>query len=225
MYGDSARIHIFELDGIKCIELSMDAGPAITGKMGRPRAFDEQAALDAAMRVFWEKGYEGTSLDDLTTAMGINRSSLYSTFGDKEELFRRVMVRYGEGPMSYISEALALPKARAVIEALLRTTVEFLADPEHPRGCLSLQGGLACGTGVESVKQAMVSWRTSALVALQKRLQRAKQERDLPRNVDPKDLARYVLVLMNGLGVQAANGATGPEMKRAVELALRTLPL
>jgi len=225
MYGDSARIHIFELGGIKCIELIMEAGPANTGKMGRPREFDEQAALDAAMRVFWEKGFEGTSLDDLTAAMGINRSSLYSTFGDKEELFQRVMVRYGEGPMSYISEALAHSKARAVIEALLRTTVEFLADPKHPRGCLSLQGGLACGSGVESVKQAMVSWRTSALAALQRRLQRAKQEGDLPRDVDPKDLARYVLVVVNGLGVQAANGATGPEMKRAVELALRTLPV
>jgi AcrR family transcriptional regulator len=225
MYGASAWIHIFELDGIKCIELSMDAGPAIAGKMGRPRAFDERAALDAAMRVFWEKGYEGTSLDDLTAAMGINRSSLYSTFGDKEELFRRVMVRYGEGPMSYMHDALKLPTARGVIEALVRGTVEFLGNPAHPSGCLSLQGGLACGSGVESVKQAMIGWRTSALVALQKRLQRAKQERDLPRDVDPKDLARYVLVLMNGLGVQAASGATGPEMKRAVELALRTLPL
>ena len=127
--------------------------------------------------------------------------------------------------MSYMHDALKLPTARGVIEALVRGTVEFLGNPAHPSGCLSLQGGLACGSGVESVKQAMIGWRTSALAALQKRLQRAKQERDLPRDVDPKDLARYVLVLMNGLGVQAASGATGPEMKRAVELALRTLPL
>jgi AcrR family transcriptional regulator len=203
----------------------MEAKRANTGKMGRPREFDEQAALDAAMRVFWEKGYEGTSLDDLTAAMGINRSSLYSSFGDKEALFGRVMAHYGEGPMSYMQQALALSNAHAVIEALLVGTVEFLSDPEHPRGCLSLQGGLACGTGVESVRKAMIDWRTGALVALQKRLQRAKHEGEIPRDVDPKDLARYVLVLLNGLGVQAANGATRAEMKKAVDLALRTLPV
>src|SRR5215467_4121878 len=186
----------------------MNAGPVNPGKMGRPREFDEQAALDAAMRVFWEKGYEGTSLDDLTTAMGINRSSLYSSFGDKEQLFRRVMVRYGEGPMNYMQDALELPSARRVIEALLLGTVRFLSDPKHPSGCLSLQGGLACGTGVERVRRAMIDWRTGALVALEKRLQRAKEQGDSPRDVDAKDLARYVLILLNGLGVQAANGAT-----------------
>ena len=195
------------------------------GKMGRPRAFDEGAALDAAMRVFWEKGYEGTSLDDLTAAMGINRSSLYSAFGDKEALFRRVMVHYGEGPMSYFREALDLPDIRAVIEALFRGTVDFLGDPEHPRGCLSLQGGLACGTGIESVKQAMLEWRNDALVAIQKRMRQAKLDGELPSDVDPKDLARYVLLVMNGLGVQAASGATRSEMKRAIDLALRTLPV
>ncbi len=71
-------------------------------RMGRPRRFREEDALDAAMRVFWQKGYEGTSLDDLTKAMKINRSSLYSTFGDKEALFRRVMEQYNAGPMSFL---------------------------------------------------------------------------------------------------------------------------
>lgn len=203
----------------------MEPERANSVKMGRPRGFREEEALDAAMRVFWTKGYEGTSLDDLTEAMGINRSSLYSSFGDKEALFRRVLARYGEVPMAYLWEALKRPTARTVIEALLRGTVEFLGDPSHPRGCLSLQGGLACGTGVESVKQAMVDWRRSGLHALEKRMQRAKKDGDIPRDVNPKDLARYVSVVMNGLGVQATNGATPAQMKRAVELALRTLPL
>jgi len=203
----------------------MASEKAISARTGRPRSFREEEALDAAMRVFWTKGYEGTSLDDLTEAMAINRSSLYSSFGDKERLFRRVLARYGQVPMAYLWEALKLPSARAVIEALFRGTVQFLADPSHPRGCLSLQGGLACGTGVESVKQAMVDWRRSGLHAMEKRMQRAREEGDLPRDVNPKDLARYVSVVMNGLGVQAANGAKPAEMKRAVKLALRTLPL
>jgi AcrR family transcriptional regulator len=150
-------------------------------RIGRPRSFREEEALDAAMRVFWEKGYEGTSLDDLTSAMGINRSSLYSSFGDKEALFRKVLERYDEVPLRFMQDALSLPKVRTVIEVLLRGMVEFLTDPSHPRGCLSLQGGLACGTGVESVQQAMVDVRNRGLRALERRLQRAKQEGDLPR--------------------------------------------
>ena len=193
--------------------------------MGRPRQFDEDAALDAAMRVFWQKGYEGTSLDDLTEGMGINRSSLYSTFGDKQSLFRKVVQRYQSGPLCFLPKALAEPSARAVTEALLRSSVKFFADPSHPPGCLSMQGGMACGSGNEDVQQAMIEWRTAGLLLLQKRMQRAKAEGDLAKNVDPKDLARLIMILMNGLSVQAVNGATSAEMNRAVELALRSLPL
>jgi len=193
--------------------------------MGRPREFSEAEALDAAMRVFWEKGYEGTSLDDLTHAMRINRSSLYSAFGDKESLFRRVISLYGEQQMTFFSEALSRPSARKAIEALWRDTVKFLSDSGHPRGCLTLQGGLTCGSGMEKVKRTMIDWRKSALAPIEKRLQRARVEGDLPANVDPRDLARYVLIVMNGLSVQAANGASQAEMNAALELALRSIPL
>ena len=203
----------------------MEAERASPSRMGRPRCFREHEALDAAMRVFWQKGYEGTSLDDLTTAMKINRSSLYSSFGDKEALFRRVIEQYKAGPLSFLSEALNLKSAREVVEALLRMSVKFLGDPGHPPGCLSIQGGLACGSGNEEVKRAMVDWRNAGLAQLQKRLQRARAEGDLSKGVDPRDLARLVVILMNGLGVQAVNGATPAEMNRAVDLALRTLPL
>lgn len=194
-------------------------------KMGRPRAFSEPEALDAAMRVFWEKGYEGATLDDLTRAIGINRSSLYATFGDKENLFRRVIARYSAGPMAFLWDTLQKPTARAVVEALLRATVDFLADPSHPQGCLTLQGGLACGSGAATVKQTMIDWRKGGLSRLQKRFQRAHHEEDLAKDINPKDLARYILIVMNGLGVQAANGATKTEMTRAVEMALRSMPL
>jgi AcrR family transcriptional regulator len=194
-------------------------------RMGRPRAFSEAAALDAAVRIFWEKGYEGASLDDLTLAMGINRSSLYSTFGDKETLFRRVIVHYSAGPLASLWEGLRQPTARAVVEALLRSLVKFLADPSHPQGCLTLQGGLACGSGAEAAKRAMVDWRKNGLAQLQKRMQRAQREGDLAPDVNPKDLARYIMIVMNGLSVQAANGATKAEMTSAVQIALRSMPL
>jgi AcrR family transcriptional regulator len=201
------------------------AAKAAGVKMGRPRAFSESTALDAAMRVFWERGYEGTSLDDLTDAMGINRSSLYATFGDKETLFRRVIARYAEGPVSYIQKALEQPSARAVIETLLRGTAEALGDTSHPRGCLLLQGGLACGSGAESVKQALIDLRKNSEAVIEKRMKQARKEGDLPQNVDARDLARYVSIVMNGLAIQAANGATQSELTRAVDLALRSLLL
>jgi AcrR family transcriptional regulator len=194
-------------------------------KLGRPREFSEAAALDAAMRVFWEKGYEGASLDDLTRAMSINRSSLYASFGDKEELFKRVIARYSDGPMAFMREALQQPTARAVVENLLRFGVAFLGDPTHPRGCLSLQGGLACGSNAESVKRAMIEWRRQGLKRLEERMRRAQKEGDLSENVDAKDLARYISVVMNGLSIQAVNGATQAEMNRTVKMALRSMPL
>ena len=194
-------------------------------KMGRPRAFQEDKALDAAMRVFWEKGYAGASLDDLTAAMCINRSSLYSSFGDKEKLFKRAIAHYAEGPISYVGRSLQQPTARAVVEALLKGTLALLADPTHPPGCLSIQAGLACGSGAQSVKQTLVNWRRNGEAAIEKRLKQARKEGDLPDDVDPRDLARYVCILMTGLAVQAANGASKSEMTRAVELVLRSLPL
>jgi len=198
---------------------------ANAGKMGRPREFAEDEALNAAMRVFWEKGYEGASLDDLTRAMKINRSSLYASFGDKEALFRRVLSRYSAGPMGSVFEALKQPNARAVIETLFRSSAKFLSDPTHPPSCLSVTGGLACGQGAESARQAMVDWRNMGLIQIEKRMRQARAEGDLPKDVDPRDLARYVAIVLHGLSVQAANGATAGEMNRAVELALRSLPL
>src|SRR6187431_311201 len=114
-------------------------------RLGRPRAFDRDQALELALDVFWRKGYEGASLSDLTEAMGINRPSLYAAFGNKEELFRKALDRYGEGPASYVAQALAEPTARLVIEKLLTAGASLLGDPKNPRGCLAVQAALCCG--------------------------------------------------------------------------------
>src|SRR2546425_106227 len=120
---------------------------APTVPVGRPRAFDTDRALDRALRVFWQKGYEGTSLSDLTRAMDINRPSLYAAFGNKAALFRKVLDRYAEGPASYVREALNEPTARAVVERLLRGAARLQTDPRNPRGCLIVQGELSCSKG------------------------------------------------------------------------------
>src|SRR4029077_803517 len=108
--------------------------------VGRPRSFDIDLALDRALNVFWRKGYEGTSLPDLTKAMRINRPSLYAAFGNKETLFHKVIERYAAGPAAYFEAALLQPTARAVVEHLFRGSVDLLTDRRHPGGCLAVQG-------------------------------------------------------------------------------------
>lgn len=212
--------HFLNLSFQKCVECSMKTS---TTRMGRPRGFDEEAALEAAMRVFWEKSYEGASVADLTEAMGINRSSIYAAFGDKESIFHRVMERYREARMTYIRQALAQPSLRDVVARLIHGTAEFLSTPRNPRGCLLIQGALACGTDAESVKQAMIDWRKSGEAALKKRLQQAQSEGQLPAGIQPGDFARYVSSIMAGLGIQAANGATRAQLRRVAEVALRCI--
>src|SRR6267378_7929779 len=126
---------------------------------GRPRAFDPDAALERAMHVFWVKGYEGASLSDLTGAMRINRPSLYAAFGNKEELFRKVLDRYMDGPVAYFGKALAEPKARDVVEEILLGTARMGDDPRIPAGCLMVQGALACGN--ESARKEVAARRAA----------------------------------------------------------------
>ena len=194
-------------------------------RMGRPRGFDEDAALEAAMRVFWAKGYEGATMADLIEAVGINRSSMYTAFGDKETLFRRVLDRYRDQQMTYIRQALAQPSLRDVVAGLILGTAEFLATPGNPQGCLSLQGGLACGTDAEPAKQAMIAWRKSGEVAIKKRLQQAQAAGELSSANHTGDFARYLSSVMSGLGVQAANGSTKAELKRIANIALHAIEI
>jgi AcrR family transcriptional regulator len=191
---------------------------------GRPRSFDTGKALDRALRVFWRKGYEGASLSDLTRAMRINRPSLYSAFGDKESLFRKVLDRYAKGPASYSREALEEPTSRAVIELLLRSSANHLTSPCNPPGCLLVQGALACSNSAESIRRELISRRDAGEAELRLRLKRAKAEGDLPEDANAADLARYISTVIHGMSVQAAGGATRDELQRVVAIALPCWP-
>src|SRR6267378_3992548 len=188
---------------------------------GRPRAFDPDAALDRAMHVFWARGYEGASLSDLTRAMRINRPSLYAAFGNKEQLFRKVLDRYMDGPVAYFGKALAAPKARDVVEEIFLGTARMGDDPRIPAGCLMVQGALACGDAAGSVRKDAAARRAASEAALRHRLQRAKREGDLPKNADPAELARYVMTVVRGMAVQSAGGASRDQLRRIAQMALR----
>ena len=191
---------------------------------GRPRAFDIDEALDRALKVFWQKGYEGASLPDLTRAMGINRPSLYAAFGNKEALFRKAIDRYVAGPACHVSEALKEPTARAVVERLLRGSIDLVTDSRNPCGCFMVQSALACGDTADVLRQELVKRRAAGEAAFRERFERAISEGDLPPDSDPADLARYVATLMHGMSVQAAGGATRDELLRVAEMAIRAWP-
>lgn len=192
--------------------------------VGRPREFDVDKALESALHVFWRKGYEGASLQDLTEAMGINRPSLYATFGNKEELFRKALDRYFNNSKITIEKALEQPTARAVVEHLLFEFAQSQTDPDHPPGCLAVQGALVSGENADCIRKELICRRLSTETVLCERFERAKLEGDLPVDIEPADLARYVATISQGMSVQAASGASCEQLRKVVEIVLRNWP-
>jgi AcrR family transcriptional regulator len=192
--------------------------------MGRARAFNTDEALDKAMTVFWSKGYDGASLADLTEAMEISRPSLYAAYGNKEELFRKALERYGEGPSSYERDALAQPTARAVAEGLLRGAADVQTDPATPAGCLAVLGSTYCAEESSPIGKTLISFRLAGHAAIRERFERACAEGDLPANADPKALTHYIGTVVCGMAVLAASGVTRKELERVIELTMRAWP-
>lgn len=192
--------------------------------IGRPRGFDADEALDRAVLVFWAQGYEGASLDDLTGAMGITRTSMYRAFGNKEELFRKALQRYTEGPAAYVARALEQPSAREVATMFLGGAVRSSTRPDCPAGCLGVQGSLAAGESGREARDALAAWREVGTAHLRDRFQRAVDEGDLPPGTDPGLLARYLMTVANGIAVQAAGGTAREELQLVADLALGNWP-
>jgi AcrR family transcriptional regulator len=196
----------------------------VKSQAGRPRSFDRDQALDAAMRVFWKQGFEGASLTALTAAMGINRPSLYAAFGDKAGLFREAVARYGTGPGRYGRRALGQPRARQVAEMLLRGTVAMATDTANPGGCLWVQGALVASTEGEPIRKEMAAVRERGIAQMRDRFDRARREGDLPASTDVPSLTLFLVSMMNGLAVQANSGHGREALDRAVDLALQVWP-
>ena len=191
---------------------------------GRPREFCVEGALAAALRVFWSKGYEGTSLTDLTEAMGITRPSLYAAFGNKEALFRKALDLYQREKLEYVGRALAEPTARGVAEVLLRGAVNNVCNPGEPHGCLGVITASACGEEAQSVRQEVLKRGQVIREALIERLDRAKAENDLPAHVDTQGLTSLLFAMLQGISVQAGGGATQEELERLVDTGLALWP-
>ncbi|HUG80154.1 MAG TPA: TetR/AcrR family transcriptional regulator [Bryobacterales bacterium] len=177
-----------------------------------------------ALRVFWEKGYEGTSLNDLTEAMGITRPSLYAAFGNKEALFRKALDLYECEKLAYIGKALAQPTARKVAETMLRGAVDNVTSCDEPHGCLGVITSVACGAESQSIREEVVKRGQAGKLALTDRFIRAKADGDLPAQIDPEGLMRVLIAMLQGISVQANQGATREELDRLVESGLALWP-
>lgn len=204
------------------ISIGMKSTDPRTGA-GRPRTFDADAALEAALAIFWKKGYEGASLPALTQAMGMQRPSVYAIFGNKEALFRRALDHYSNTRLAFFAQALQKATAREVAHALLTGFARLGTTPGSPAGCLAVNSALACSEEAEPIRQELVARRRGRLGALTKRFDHARTEGDLAADVAPADLARCVMSLAQGMNVQAASGATRAELLRVAELAVANL--
>ncbi|MFJ9949155.1 TetR/AcrR family transcriptional regulator [Kitasatospora sp. NPDC091207] len=196
---------------------------ARTPQRGRPRSFDREAALEQALRLFWERGWEATSVADLTAAMGIRPPSLYAAFGDKRALFEEVVSRYQGGHGAYASRALAEePTARAGIARMLREAAAQATDPDHPWGCLLISSTVNCTS--PEVDQAVRAIRTANLRALESLIRADVAAGHEPAEADPAALAQFTATVLQGMSQRARDGAGRAELERVAADAMRVWP-
>ncbi|HEX8443602.1 MAG TPA: helix-turn-helix domain-containing protein [Allosphingosinicella sp.] len=191
---------------------------------GRPREFDVDQALAAALRVFWQRGFESASMAELTEAMGITKPSLYAAFGNKEALFRKALDLYEREKLGYMRTALEAPTARGVAERLLFGALEMQSSSCDPKGCLGVISSVACGAEAEGLRSDIIARRASSQRALVQRFERARQDGELPEGLEAEGLARYLLALLQGLSLQAGAGASCDQLRLLVETSLQVWP-
>ncbi|MBX7452185.1 TetR/AcrR family transcriptional regulator [Mycolicibacterium sp. 3033] len=178
--------------------------------MGRPPKFDRAEALQAAMHLFWDRGFDGTSINDLTTAMGISPPSLYAAFGDKQALFDAAVELYERSAV--VPPALEAPTAHEVFTAMLERAVELYTRPAHPPGCFVISD------------PTLRARRDSGREAIARRLRRAQKTGDLPATADVAALTDYVDLVLRGLSALARDGASRRQLRAAADIALKAWP-
>lgn len=196
---------------------------SVTQARGRPREFCTEQALAAALQLFWSKGYEATSLSDLTAAMGITRPSLYAAFGNKEALFHEALDLYQREKLRYIEQAIAQPTAVQVAERLLWGAFETAAGDGEPRGCMGVIASTSCGEDAQGVRDDVLKRGEVVRARLVNRFDRARQEGDLPARADSDALTSFLFALVQGISLQARAGASREQLESLVRIGTGSL--
>lgn len=202
-----------------------DANPPPSKRAGRPRAFDRDQALNLALELFWRHGFEGTSTAQLTAAMGISPPSLYAAFGSKEALFREAVAAYGQRYGGFLNDTMAAAgPARAAVEQMLVRAARQFANAEHPLGCMVAGGELQASPANASLAAEISALRQAAQQAIRSRLEGARKAGELAADTDTAALAAFYAMVIQGMAVQARDGAKPARLKRLAELAMQSWP-
>lgn len=194
-------------------------------KRGRPRAFDREAALDSAMRLFWRRGFEATSIGDLTAELGINPPSLYAAFGDKEQLFREAAQRYQARMDAGTVKVLAMePTVRGAVEKLLLASADGMTRPGEPGACMLVIATGACVAASPALLAELTQLRTRTRSRIQVRMEQAVTEGELPADCDVDGLAMFYSTVIHGMSTQRVDGATRKDLRAVVAAAMRAWP-
>jgi len=190
---------------------------------GRPAVFDRAVALHAAMKLFWERGYEGTSFDDLISAMGISASSFYNSFGSKEALYCEATQTYLEWSGQWFFAILNDPSidTRTAFAHLLEAIAEEFTRGDHPPGCMISLAGTHCAPGMSSIRDMMAEHRALSESAMAARIRKGVAKGDVPGDADCDMLAAYYSAVARGLAVQARDGASREKLSEIGHLAMR----
>ena len=189
---------------------------------GRPRQFDKEQLLAIAQQHFWQHGYEGTSVAELVAAMGITPPSLYSAFGSKENLYREVLDRYAAGFGSEMFAGLQQSDARIAIRQLLMDCARLLPQKDHPGGCMISTGMLGCHTDQQTLAADLTQRRSLAKEAIKMKLEQS--DPPLPEGTDTEALGRFYAAMVQGMSVQARDGADQAQLEQLAELAMGSMP-
>ena len=188
---------------------------------GRPREFNRDAALRRAMVLFWERGYEGTSLDDLTRAMGISKPSLYAAFGCKEDLFRDALALYDATVGAETNRALRdEPTARRAVEAMLRGNAEYYAGRNKPSGCMIVLAAALGSPHCRPVRDHAAHLRRGGRALLRRRLEQGIEDGDLPAGTDAGRVAAFYTAVLHGMSIEARDGASRKALHAIVDTAM-----
>jgi AcrR family transcriptional regulator len=193
---------------------------------GRPAAFDRDLALREAMKLFWERGYEGTSFDDLIVAMGISASSFYNSFGSKEALYCETTWSYLEWSGQWFFAILNDPSidTKTAFARLFESTAEEFTRGDHPLGCMISLAGTHCSPGMKNIREMMVEHRAFSEGAMAERIQKGIKAGDVSEDTDCNMLAAYYSAVARGLSVQARDGASREKLAEIGRLAMRAWP-
>ncbi len=211
------------MDNLQSIVMKTSKTP-IARARGRPRSFDLDTVLERAMRLFWLRGYETTSLAELLKAMRVTTPSIYSAFGDKEHLFLETIKRYIAGPGSYQAEALREKTAKGAVTRILSQAVDSITDPDTPPGCMLTLSAINCSAASASVRQAVTEARREMEQALCRRIEQGKTEGDVPAATDAPALAGFYSTFLYGMSIKAIEGVTREEARAMADAALRAWP-